>query len=119
MFKKMKIKAYLNSLGDDKSPFDLLLSDYISGAMEKELRAKGIGRISTHIDWHKDLKCIGIQGKYMCYYTYIDILIYSDEFSIAYDFGEADDGVTYPLVSRDQVYETLYGIIKTIHTKFS
>lgn len=113
MFKKRKIKAYLNSLGDIKGPFDLLLLDYVSGAMKKELHNLILRAISIHVDWHDDVKCIGVQARYGTYY--IDMQIYPDEFTIACDPGEADEDRTYPLVNRDQVYATLFSVIKNIH----
>ncbi len=117
MFKKMKIRAYLAKKENSKSPFDLLLSDYLDGRLKMELNNIGLQKISIYVDFTEDLKCIGVQAKYQAYY--VDLQIYPDEFEISYDAIEPDEGITHPLTSRDQVYEALKGAIKMIHLKFS
>ena len=42
MFKKMKIRAYLAKKENSKSPFDLLLSDYLDGRLKMELNNIGL-----------------------------------------------------------------------------
>lgn len=112
MFKKKKIQVYLNNLGDSKTTFDLLLCDYLDGSVKKVLESIGFEKISIHIDWLDDYKCIGIQCKYQRYY--VDIQIYTDEFSVSYDLDEPDEDVIYPLESKEQMYKALSDAIQTM-----
>ena len=61
MFKKKKIQVYLNNVGDPKTAFDLLLCDYLNGSIKKDFESIGFEKISIHIDWLDNYKCIGIQ----------------------------------------------------------
>ena len=118
-FKKKKIWKYLNNLGDNQTAFDQLVRDCLDGTLKKELLSYRFKHFKVHLDWDDNVKCLRIKGKYLPYYMYIDIQIYPDEFIVSYGADEPTEGVTYPLVSRDQVYETLLNIIKLIHVKFS
>lgn len=118
-FKKRKIWEYLNSLGDNKTAFDQLLCDCLDGTMKKELLSYLFKHLEIHLDWNDDVKCIGIQGKYRPYYIYIDIQIYPDEFTVSYSADEPGEGTTYPLESREQVYNSLHSLIKLIHCNYS
>jgi hypothetical protein len=117
MFKKVKIRAYLAKKENSKSPFDLLLSDYLDGRLKMELNNIGLQKISIYVDFTEDVKCIGVQAKYQAYR--IDMQIYPDEFSFAYDSDEPDNFSSYPLNGREQVYTIVQSIIKMIHLKFS
>ena len=110
MFKKKKIQVYLNNLGDSKTTFDLLLFDYLDGSIKKDLESIGFEKISIHIDWLNDYKCIGIQCKYQRYY--VDIQIHNDEFSVSYDIDESDEDIIYPLESKEQMYKDLSNVIQ-------
>ena len=118
-FKKKKIWKYLNNLGDNQTAFDQLVRDCLDGTLKKELLSYCFKHFKVHLDWDDNVKCLRIKGKYLPYYMYIDIQIYPDEFIVSYGADEPTEGITYPLVSRDQVYKTLLNIIKLIHVKFS
>ena len=115
MFKKKKIQVYLNNLSDSKTTFDLLLCDYLDGSIKKDLETIGFEKISIHIDWLDDYKCIGIQCKYQKYY--VDIQIHNDEFSVSYDIDEPDEDISYPLESKEQMYRALSDVIQAIRKK--
>ncbi len=103
--KKTKIRKYLEQRAQDKSAFDLLLADYLDGSMLQMLKSLGITRPEIFVDFHKHLKCIGIQGRHGAYF--VDMQIYPDEFGLAFDLDEADEDVLHPLQSREQVYLAL------------
>ena len=101
--KKKKIQTYLNEKVSDRyTPFDELLSDYISGRMKEIFSDFGTKKIEIHIDWLSDYRCISIQGVYNG--NYLDLQIEPTEFSIGYDPVEPDDHIYYPLESKEQVY---------------
>lgn len=112
MLKKKRIQAYLENECVRKSAFDLLLCDYLNGSIKKDLEAIGFEKISIHIDWLDDYKCIGIQCKHQSYY--VDIQIQNDEFSVSYDLDEPDEGILFPLESKEQMYKDLSGVIQTM-----
>lgn len=118
-FKKKKIWKYLNSLGDNQTAFDQLVRDCLDGTMKKELLSYPFKRFEVHLDWNDNVKCIRIKGKYLPYYMHIDIQIYPDEFTVSYSADDSGEGTTYPLESREQVYNSLSQTIKTIHRNFS
>jgi hypothetical protein len=120
IFKKHKIRAYLKSLGSDKSPFDLLLSDYVTGDLKKNLKKRGLLKnIVINVNFDGGEKCILVQGMYWIYRIDMDIRIYPDEFTISYDASAPDNGKAYPLDSRERIYTTLLNIIKIIHMRLS
>lgn len=110
--RKKKIQTYLDRVGNSKTAFDILLSDYFDGSIKKNLAAIGFEKISINIDWLDDYKCIGIQCKYQRYY--VDIQIHNDEFSVSYDLDEPDEDIFYTLDSREQFYQALEDMLKTI-----
>ena len=111
--KKKKIQKYLEQrASDNKCAFDDLLSDYLDGSLKEYLESAKIERIEIHIDWFDDIKCIGIQGCYKKYY--MDLQIYPKEFSVSFDSDEPDEDAIYPLKSKEQVYNVLSNIAKTL-----
>ena len=115
IFKKREIWEYLNSLGGDKNVFDQLLSDCMDGTMKDILLSYPFKHLEIHLDWNDKVKCIGIKGKYRHNYTYIDIEIFPDKFTVSYGADKPSDSTTYPLVSREQVYNSLQNLIMLIH----
>ena len=111
--KKKKIQKYLSNKQNISTAFDLLLTDYLSGALKTNLMSLGIIKYEIHIDWLKNIKCINIQGKYNNYYINIQIDI--NEFSIAHDLDEADDDYIYPLESKEFFYNKLTELINYIN----
>lgn len=108
--KKKKIAQYLNGL-DQPAAFDLLLRDYVTGQMVKNLQAAGIQKPDIHIDWLKDYQCIGIQGRSGRFY--LDIQIEPGEFSIGCGPDEPDDHRIYQLDSGEQFYTVIRNICTT------
>ena len=107
LFKKRKIRDYLSNLGDNKSTFDMLLEDYLSGKLKADLQKLGLTRIELGVDL---FHTIWMQAKYGDYF--VDIHIYTDEISIALDLDEADDGVDYPLTDKEEMMEIIKHEIK-------
>lgn len=70
----------------------------------------GINKISIHIDWLDNIKCIGIQGRYNQWF--LDLQIYQNEFTVSCDLDEADEDIVYPLESKEQFYSVLLDILK-------
>ncbi|MBE6668724.1 MAG: hypothetical protein E7601_00805 [Ruminococcaceae bacterium] len=111
--KKKKIQKYLEQkANDNKCAFDILLSDYLDGSLKEDLLSIEIKKADIHIDWHDDIKCIGIQGRYKEYY--MDLQIYPNEFSISFDLDEPDDDIIYLLESKEQVYSVIDNMIKSL-----
>lgn len=111
--KKKKIAAYLQGIPDaEKTAFDLLLADYLDGTLKSRLESMGITRLETHIDWHLGYKCIGVQGRYKMYY--VDAGIDAEEYFVEFDLDEPDGDATYPLESREAVYQTISDTIKAL-----
>lgn len=113
--KKIKIRKYLEQRAGEASAFDLLLADYLDGSMLQKLKSLGITRPEIFVDFHKHLKCIGIQGMYGAYFS--DVQIYPDEFGLAFDLDEADEDVLYPLQSREQFYLALSDALRALPVK--
>ena len=116
MFEKSKIGLHLIRVGENKSPFDVMLSDYLNGRLKREFKSKKIRVISIRTDWSDDKRCIRVYGKYYAYH--INVEIYPDEFTVSYD-SLAHESMTYPLDSSERVYSTLLSIIKALHIKYS
>lgn len=98
-----EIRLYLSGIpAENRSAFDHLLDEYLSGRMRERLEAIGLNRISIFIGWndfHRAIDIEGIFGKY-----YINLQIEPDSFSIAsYEYGP-DEYEDYPLLSPDQPY---------------
>ena len=107
LFKKRKIRDYLSSLGENKSTFDMLLEDYLSGELKMDFQKMGLTRIELGVDL---FHTIWMQAKYGNYF--VDIHIYTDEISIALDLDEADDGIDYPLTDKKEMMELIKYEIK-------
>lgn len=104
--KRKKIKLYLESVAEtQRTVFDNILNNYINGELNQELEQIGIKKITIHIDWLPDYKCINIQGKYD--ELYVDIQIEPNEFSIGCDSVEPDEHTSYLLESRNQLYSVV------------
>ena len=104
-FKKSKIKTYLNNIEGMYTPFDHLLSDYLSGELKNRLAGLGLQDISIHVDWLPDYKCINIQGRYLK--NYVDIQIEPTRFSIGCDPDEPDEHSEVFLENRQQFYNVM------------
>ena len=104
--KKKKITHYLQSIPyEERTAFEMLIADYLDGTFKSDLQALGASKLEIYIDWQKDHKCIGVQGK--CKNYYMDLQIYPDDFTIAFDLDEADEDTEYPLISKEQLYDIL------------
>ncbi len=102
LFKKKKIRNYLSEVGENKSTFDILLENYLSGELKGIFQNLGLTRIELGVDL---FHTIWMQARYEKYF--VDLHIYTDEFDIALDLDEADEGVTYPLTSKKQMIENI------------
>ena len=102
--KSKKIRKYIDDKRDKGTltPFDELLSDYLSGELKNKITALEIKKVEIHIDWLEDYQCIGIQGIHN--HNFLDLQIEQMEFSIGYDPDEPDEHNHYPLESREQLY---------------
>ena len=110
---KKKIQRYLKQKTDNnKCAFEILLLDYLDGTLKENLISIGIRKVEIRIDWLDDIKCIGIQGRYKEYY--IDLQIYPNEFSVSFDLDEPDEDATYPLESKEQLYNVLFNTTKAL-----
>lgn len=112
LFKKKKIQTYLDGLGDSKTAFDLILCDYLDGSLKEKIQELGLTKIEIIVNCHANDFLLGAQAKYKS--RYIDMQIYQGEFSLSHDVDEPDDDIFYPLESREQFYQTLANLIKTI-----
>jgi hypothetical protein len=112
-FIKGKIRRYLEQKAEDKkSAFDLLLRDYTNGSMKQRIYSAGIRKISIHVDWLEDIKCIGIQGRFNEYC--MDVQIYQDEFGVSFDSDEPDEDILYPIEDREQIYNVIFDTVKQL-----
>ena len=109
-FKKKKIAAYLKEK-KMLSVFDECLADYLSGNLKKHLNEHGMEKISLHVDWLKDYRCIDVQGKYGRFS--IEMQIEENEFSIAADADEPEHYCCYPLKTKSFLFEKLEECLKT------
>ena len=115
MFEKSRIRSHLQKVGKNKTPFDSLLFDYLSGRLKSEFQSVIIRIKSISADYRDDEKYIRVHGKYLVYRVDVDVEIYPDRFTVSC----ARDSMTYPLNSSEQVYSTLLSVIKMIHAQFS
>lgn len=113
-FKKSKIKTYLNNIAGMYTPFDHLLSNYLSGELKNRLAGLGLQRLSIYIDWLPDYKCINIQGRYQK--NYVDVQIEQSSFSIGCDPVEPDDHTEYVLDNQEQFYDAVQEQLTTVAT---
>ena len=118
MFEKSRIRSHLRKVGKNKTPFDSLLFDYLSGRLKSEFKSVIIRIKSISADYRDDEKYIRVHGKYLVYRVDVDVEIYPDRFTVYID-SCAHGNMTYPLNSSEQVYSTLLSVIKMIHTQFS
>ena len=112
--KKKKLIEYLSKKQAEKAltTFDIILSDYLSGSLKKRLHELAMKKISIHIDWLPDYKCIIVQGKFSEYY--FDIQIEPEAFSIAYDKDEPDDATEFVLQDVSSFYSVIENAILKI-----
>ena len=105
--KKKKIQAYIaeKTSSGALSPFDELLSDYLSGKMKERILTIGVEKVEIHIDWLTEFQCIDVQGVYN--HCFLDLQIEPTEFSIGYDPDEPDEYANYPLESKEQLYSAI------------
>ena len=104
--KKKKIRRYLENIPDaDKTGFDFLLLDYLTGVLKNDIEGMGITKAEIYIDWQKHAKCISVQGRSNKYY--MCLLIYPDEFCLSFDLDEPDKEEAYPMGSKDYFYQVL------------
>lgn len=112
--KKKKIFHYLadKQVSQNLTPFDTILSEYLADTLEEKLREMSFEKISIHIDWLSDYKCIGIQGKVNDYF--LDIQIDPSCFSIAYDQDEPDDATEFALKDASSFYSAIRNTVSEI-----
>lgn len=107
LFKKKKIRNYLSNVGEDKSTFNRLLEDYLSGELKEIFQNIGLNRIELGVDL---FHTIWLQARYGDFF--VEVQIHSDEFSIAVDLDETDDDVFYPLNDKMDMIEKIKHEIK-------
>ena len=104
--KGKRIQNHLDSIEKKQwSPFEFLLDQYLSGQLLTILAQYGISKLSCHIDFHDDYKCIQVQGKRKSYY--IDLQIEQKEFSIGCDPVEPDHHKFFLLESPEYFYSVV------------
>ena len=108
-----EIQQHLQGIPDEnRSAFDHLLGEYLSGRMRERLIAIGLNRIVITVSRH-DFPCsIDIEGIWNRYY--INLQIEPDSFSLAFYESGPDEYEDYPLTSPDQPYEKLKKLIKEL-----
>ena len=108
--KRKKIARYLQNIPvQERTAFPMLLADYLDGSLKNDLLSLGMTKLEIHIDWYDDFHCIGVQGK--CKNYYMDLQIYPNQFTIAFDLDEADDSTEFTLDSKEQFYHILSNAI--------
>jgi len=114
--KKKKISMYLTEKNVSPStiPFDMLLSEYLSGTLKEKLQKLTMTQVDIHIDWLADYKCINIQGKIDDYY--FDIQVEPVTYSIAYAKDEPEDGEEFNLQNVAVFYETIENTVRKIRS---
>ena len=111
--KKKRIQNYLDSIEKNQwSPFEFLLAHYLSGKLLNTFAQFGISKLSCHIDFHDDYKCINVQGTHNSFY--IDLQIEQKEFSIGCDPIEPDDHKCFLLESPDYLYSAVSAEIQSL-----
>ncbi len=86
--KKRKIADYLQEKDVNFSIFDLLLKEYLSGALTLNLKKLGLTKIEIHVDWFDDIKILGIQARYKEFC--LDIQVDDEELAIGCSKTEPD-----------------------------
>ena len=111
--KKKKIRKYLDDKPKEKyTTFDLLLSDYLDGTLEKSFKTTGLKWCSVEIQWEDDFQMISVGSVYNRYE--MDLWIYTDEIVIFFNSEEnipeelepdACKEEHLPLESKEQILE--------------
>ena len=108
--KKRKIEKYLaDKKAEERTAFDEMLSDYLSGELKRKLESFGMRKVDIHIDWLPKYKCMGAQGKAGGFWN---IQIDPTEFLISFDKDEPDDDNFYPLESKAKTYEIIERMVR-------
>ena len=115
MTKKKKIRKYLDDMPKEKyTAFELLLSDYLDGSLEKRLKTTGLKWSNIDVVWDDDGKMISIGSSYHGYS--MDLWIYSDEIVIFFTAEddrpeelepEACKEQHFPLENKDQIFDLI------------
>ena len=115
MTKKKKIRKYLDDMPKEKyTAFELLLSDYLDGSLEKRLKTTGLKWSNIDVVWDDDGKLISIGSSYHDYS--MDLWIYSDEIVIFFTAEddrpeelepEACKEQHLPLENKDQIFDLI------------
>lgn len=115
MTKKKKIRKYLDDMPKEKyTAFELLLSDYLDGSLEKRLKTTGLKWSNIDVIWDDDGKLISIGSSYHDYS--MDLWIYSDEIVIFFTAEddrpdelepEACKEQHLPLENKDQIFDLI------------
>ena len=115
MTKKKKIRKYLDDMPKEKyTAFELLLSDYLDGSLEKRLKTTGLKWSNIDVIWDDDGKMISIGSSYHDYS--MDLWIYSDEIVIFFTAEddrpeelepEACKEQHLPLENKDQIFDLI------------
>ena len=114
--KKKKISRYLESVDQEaRTAFDVLLGDYLSGALHDALAALGIKKISCRVDFRNDYKCIDVQGRYRS--CYFDLQIEPAEFGIGCDPVEPDGHRYFPLESPEEMYSVISSELRSLNNE--
>ena len=111
--KKKKIRKYLDDKPKEKyTTFDLLLSDYLDGTLEKSFKTTRLKWCSVEIQWEDDFQMISVGSVYNRYE--MDLWIYTDEIVIFFNSEEnipeelepdACKEEHLPLESKEQILE--------------
>ena len=75
--------------------FELLLSEYVSGELKRNLVSRGFRSVEIHVDWSDSVHCLGIQAKKEA--RFFDIQVDEREMVISCAEDEPEEGVRYPL----------------------
>ena len=115
MTKKKKIRKYLDDMPKEKyTAFELLLSDYLDGSLEKRLKTTGLKWSNIDVIWDDDGKMISIGSSYHDYS--MDLWIYSDEIVIFFTAKddrpeelepEACKEQHLPLENKEQIFDLI------------
>ena len=115
MTKKKKIRKYLDDMPKEKyTTFELLLSDYLDGSLEKRLKTTGLKWSNIDVIWDDDGKLISIGSSYHDYS--MDLWIYSDEIVIFFTAEddrpeelepEACKEQHLPLENKEQIFDLI------------
>ena len=108
-----EIQLHMSGLpSENRSVFEHLLDEYLSGRMRERLKALGLNRIVISAGWQDFYRGIDIEGIFGKYY--INLQIETDFFSLAfYEYGP-EEYEDYPLTSPDQPYDELKRLIEKL-----